>query len=105
MFPRRAALRSSRPPIGEALADDAAKGIPGAVLIVATQRNSVVIAELELAYVAVQVLLLAVLIDALHAALKDRERTFNRVRVDGRVRIIDALAWAVASEAMRSERR
>src|SRR5690348_8791435 len=40
-----------------------------------------VIAEVEFSKVAVQMLLAAMLIDALHAALEDRKEAFDRVRM------------------------
>ena len=49
-----------------------------------SKADAVGITEIELRHVAVKVLLGAVLIDALHAALEDREEAFNRVRVDVR---------------------
>ena len=58
----------------QTLTDDAGKRAcitPGVVTAI---RNAVVVAELELSDVPVQVLLRSVLIDALHAALEDRER-------------------------------
>ncbi len=48
-------------------------------------RHTVIVAEIELREIAVQVALRAVLINALHAALEDREAPFNRVRVDARI--------------------
>ena len=68
--------------------------------IIRTVGDSVVIAELELCGVAVQVLLVAVLIDALHAALEDAEIAFNRVRVDNATAI---LALAVRGEIVVCE--
>ena len=61
----------------------------GALGIVHAERDAVVVAEIKLRKIAVQVLLAAVLIDAAHAALEDREIVFNRVGVDrrrGRIR-------------------
>lgn len=88
--------------IGKALADDAAQSGYRAILIVAAQRFTVVVAELKLRNVAVQVLLLAVLIDALHAALEDRKCALNCVGVDRRVFIIDILARAVTAVCHRA---
>jgi len=65
--------------------------------------DTVVVAELELGDVAVQVLLAAVLIDALHAALEDGEVAFDRVRVDGLVVAVHVLACAVMNEIMTRE--
>jgi hypothetical protein len=60
----------------------------------------VVVAELKLSDVAVQVLTAAMLIDALHAALEDREAAFQRVRVDV---VTHILASAVLNDAMLGE--
>ena len=49
------------------------------------QAHAVAIAEIEFAKIAVQMLLAAMLIDALHAALEDRKVAFDGVGVDGRV--------------------
>src|SRR3954471_16617710 len=76
------ACRPIRPPIRQPLALHAEKGCLGALAIVHTQRDAVVVAELELGHVAVQVLLVAVLVDALHPALEDREVALDRGGVD-----------------------
>jgi hypothetical protein len=47
-----------------------------------TERGARVVAEVKLGKVAVQVLFFAMLIDAFHAALEDREITLDRVRGD-----------------------
>jgi hypothetical protein len=46
------------------------------------QRNAVVITEIKFHQIPMKVLLAAVLINALHAALKDAEKALNRVGVD-----------------------
>jgi hypothetical protein len=71
-----------RPSIGEALADDALGCHFGALIVAVTKRCARVVAEIELGKVAVQVLFLAVLIHALHAALEDRVIALDRVGVD-----------------------
>src|SRR4051812_28679136 len=71
-----------RLPIGQALADHAQQRRVSASRVVNAERHAVVVAELELREVAVKVLLTAVLVDTLHAALEDAERSFNRVGVD-----------------------
>ena len=73
----------TRPPIGQALALDARKGLGGAVCIAGAKGGAVVVPEIELAKVAVQVLLAAMMIDALQAALEHRkEEAFNGVRMN-----------------------
>ena len=69
-------------PIGEALADDALHGQRGALYVVYAQRNAIGIAEVKLAQIPVQVLLFAVLVDALHTAFENRIETFNGVGAD-----------------------
>jgi hypothetical protein len=49
--------------------------------IPAPPRNAIAVAKLELRKIAVQVLLAAMLINALHAALEDAEIAFHRVAV------------------------
>src|SRR5579883_54 len=71
-----------RRPIGQALADDALHGAFGALHVIYAQPNAIAIAEVELRKVAVQVLFLAMLIDTLHAALKNRVVALNGVGVD-----------------------
>ena len=72
----------------------------GPVLIVNAKRDAVGIAEIEFGQVAVQVLLAAVLIDALHAALEDREVTFDRVRGDFAARRIPS-RWCLTARGWR----
>src|SRR5208283_2845208 len=71
-------------PIREALSDDAKRHPIGAIHIFATKRRTVRITEVELSKVAVQMLLAAVLVNALHASLENRVISFNCVRVDFR---------------------
>ncbi len=71
--------------------------------VVNFQRCSVVATEIELGKVAVQVWLAAVRIDALHAALEDRELALNRIRVDRAILKADVLALTVAGEAVADE--
>ena len=78
--------------ISEALTNNPAKRVPVTITVIATQRLAIVVAKLELANVAVQMALGAVLIDALHTALEDGERALDRVRVDRRVLVIYILA-------------
>ena len=46
-----------------------------------SSRAGAVVPEIELGRVAVQMLLAAVVVDAPHAALEDREKAFDRVRM------------------------
>ncbi len=72
-----------RPPIGKPLAFDARHSAVSALSIVHAKCNAVAVPEVELGKVAVKVLLPAMLIDALHSALEDREVAFDGVRMDG----------------------
>ena len=68
-----------RPSISKALADDAFSRKFGAHKIIHAERGACVVTKIELREIAVQMLLAAVLINALHAALKNREVAFNRI--------------------------
>jgi hypothetical protein len=61
-----------RLPIRESLTGCTQNGLIGPVLIVNAKRNAVAVAEIKLRQIAVQMLLSAMLVDALHAALEDR---------------------------------
>ena len=91
--------------IGESLAIRSLQCQRCALLIVNTQRDAVVVAELELGHVAVEVLLAAMLVIALHAALEDREEAFDGVCVDRRILGIDVLAAGVVDAAVARESR
>jgi hypothetical protein len=78
--------------VGQPLADRAQQRRLGAHGVVHAQPDPVVVAEIELGEVAVEVLLAAVLVDALHAPLGDREVAFRRVGVDV---VADVLAGRV----------
>ena len=67
--------------VGEALADDALQQRVGAVAVIAAKSLTVGVAEVKFSQIAVQVLLLAVLVDALHPALEDAEIAFDGVGV------------------------
>ena len=69
--------------VGQPFADDALQSFYRAVLIVNAKRDAVGVAEVKLRQVAMQVLLLAMLIDALHAALENRIVALDRVSRDG----------------------
>jgi len=68
--------------ICEPLSDDALQCAVGAGNVIDAERHAVRIAKIELGKVAMQVLFLAMLIDAFHAAFKDRIVAFNAVGVD-----------------------
>jgi hypothetical protein len=71
-----------RPPVGQALALDASRSDLSAHQIIVPKFDAVAVAEIEFRQIAVQVLFLAVLVDALHSALEDRIVAFDRVGVD-----------------------
>ena len=71
------------PPIGEALAFDPAQSNQGALNVSDAKPNTVAVAEVKFREVAVQVLLTATLVDALHAALEHALEAFNGVRMHG----------------------
>src|SRR5262249_1684881 len=68
--------------IGEAVADDAFNFAFGALHIVTPARNSVGVPAIELRKIAVEVFFLTVLVDALHAALENREIAFGGIGSD-----------------------
>ena len=84
--------------IGEALSDDASQRNIGTGPIIESVGDAVVIAELELTSIAMQVLLVAVLVDAAHTALEDREIAFNGIGVNVAPNI---LASAMHNEIVR----
>lgn len=65
----------------QALADDPAQRAIRPCRVIHAQLDPVAVAEIELGHVAVQVLLRAVLVNALHAALEHAVEPLNRVRV------------------------
>ena len=71
----------TRPLISQTLALDTDKRVFRALNISNPKFNAVIIAEIKLRDIAMQMSLAAMLIDALHAALEDAEKTFNSVRV------------------------
>jgi hypothetical protein len=87
-----------RPPIGEALAPDAAKGLIGALGI---STVPVVVAEIELAGVAAQMRFADMVINADDAALEDGEEILDRVRVPATG--LAVLARAVVDRLMLPE--
>lgn len=66
-------------------------------------RLAIVVAEVEFCKIAVQMVLAAVLIDALHSTLEDREEAFDGVGVDGGINLRDVFALSMASEGMPGE--
>lgn len=69
-----------RLPIHQALSGNALQRLVGAGGIIDAKGDAVRVAKIKFAQVAVQVLLRAVLIDALHAALENRKVAFNGIR-------------------------
>ena len=65
--------------IGKSLADDTLQQAIGAVCIVATQSLTVGVAEFKFSQVAVQVVLVAILIDSAHTALEDAKISLDGV--------------------------
>src|SRR5437762_13175368 len=84
--------------IGEPLALHAEQKNLGAVLIFDAERLAIAIAEIEFSKVAVQVIVPAVLVDALHSALEDREESFDGVGVHAPVSLRNVLLEHVAGE-------
>ena len=67
--------------VSEPFALSATQGADSALFVVYAQSDSVIIPEVELCQVAVQVLLRAMLVDAVHAALEDAEDVLDGVGV------------------------
>jgi hypothetical protein len=78
----RQAHSASNCPIRQPLADHAQKKLLGALLVSPSVRLAMVVPEIKLGYVALKVVMAAMLIDALHAALEDREEAFDGVTVN-----------------------
>jgi hypothetical protein len=74
-------------PVHQALAFRALHGLHRPVNIAVAELNAVIVAEVKFCRVAVQVLFLAVLVDAAHVALEDREIAFRRIDVDVAARV------------------
>src|SRR6266404_9195878 len=74
-------LRFVRPSVCETLALDGLQSIASTVVVVDSERCAIVVTEVELREIAVQMLTVAMLVRASHAALEDTEEAFNRVRV------------------------
>ena len=73
------ALKSAfvSPPVREAPASGVLHGKRRTVSIVITKRNAVIVAEIVFRQIPMQVLFLAMLVHAPHAALEDREIAFR----------------------------
>ena len=71
----------------EALADNTRQRCNRVVGVIVAEGGAVAVAELELSEVAVQMLLAAMLVDALHAALEDQEIAFNQAIDSARDRL------------------
>ena len=71
------------------------KRLVGALGIVDANRNAVVIAEIKFRKIAMQMLFLAMLVHAVHAALEDREHVFDGVGVDDYRPLANVLASSV----------
>jgi hypothetical protein len=67
--------------IGQSLPNDAAQRAGRTLYIVHTQRDPLVVAEIELSKIPLQVFLADVMIDAIDAPLQDREISFDGVSV------------------------
>jgi len=98
--PRIAAqLLRVRPPSGpirEPLALCTNKRPDSARIVIHAKRRARIVSEIELGQVAVQVLLRAMLIEALHAALEQAEIALNGVGVDGDAAQLVAGMFALA---------
>jgi len=65
--------------VSEALADNALERVRSARRIINTKRSALIIAEIELREIALQVLFIAMLVGAFHAALEHAEKAFDGV--------------------------
>src|SRR5205807_5636975 len=79
---RRGGFATSRS-VSQPLADDAPNSGFGALLVIETERGAGVVAEIKFGRVAVQVPLMAMLVNADHAALEHREEALNGIGVCG----------------------
>jgi hypothetical protein len=87
-------------PVREPLALHAEQGRLSASGIINAQRDPVVVTELEFRQITAQVLLIAMLIDALHAALEKSEEALDSVGVNSGILKRDILANAVVDGAV-----
>ena len=86
-------LSVTRRRIGEAFAYDSLYGARSSLHVIYAEPNAIAIAEIKFRQIAVQMLLTAMLVDAFHAALKNRIVTFDCIGVD--VAITDVFVGAV----------
>ncbi len=89
--------------VSQPLADDTLKQLVGTLVIFHAERNAIVVAEVELRKVAVQVVMGAVLIDALHAALEHGEKALHGVGVELRILRADVFLPAVVYNVVPGE--
>lgn len=99
---RRPRLPISRS-VGKALAPDAQESTVGTGPVVDAESNPAVIPKIELSKVAMQVLLAAVLIDALHPTLEDGEVAFDGLSMYLWIVEIDPHLCAMIDAAMLRE--
>src|SRR3954471_18202723 len=67
--------------IGEPLSNDAAQHAAGAFYVINTERDALIVAEIELGEIPLQVLLADVMVDAVDTALQYREVALNGIGV------------------------
>src|SRR6185437_1885393 len=96
----RAFISSSSRLIGQPPSNRATKQDFGALGIFDAVRLPIVVAEVELGHIALQMIVRAMLIDALHAALEDREEAFDGIGVNVAVHRRNVLALAVVGVAV-----
>jgi hypothetical protein len=90
--------------IGEPLTHDTGKDVRGTAHVASAQGYAVVVAEIKLSEIAVKVLLIAMLIDATHAALEHRELALDGVGVNDLVTLIaDVFFGAVLGAVVAGE--
>ena len=73
------------PLISEPFPYHSTKEFFGPLSVINASGDALAIAEIKLCQIAVKVIFLAMLIDALHATFEDREKSFHGVSVDGRI--------------------
>lgn len=92
-------MLSTSSTISQPLADDALHGKARAQSIINAKRNTIAVAKIKFRKITMQVLFLAVLVHALHAALENRIVVFNGVRVNETV--ADIFASRMRNHTMR----
>jgi hypothetical protein len=78
---RFGSLPLTSPPIGQALALDAAQRRVGTGRVIHAEGGAVIVSEVELGEVAMEVFLAAMMVDATHPALENAEEALERVGV------------------------